>query len=121
MTQYREFKLSTERIVFAGKDASNNDNLVFAAEPRDILLHTAAPGSPFCNLGENPTKAELNEAAILTASKSQIWRDSKSDVVMHMFRKADIYKDNKMKPGTWGVKKFKEIRVKKGDILKCVE
>lgn len=121
MAEFREFVLATGRTVIAGKDAENNDVLVSKAEPKDILIHTAAPGSPFCNVGPSPKKKELKEAATLTASKSQIWRDSKKDVLMHIFRKADVYKEKRMKAGTWSVKKFKEMRIKKGDILKCVQ
>lgn len=119
MTQFREFILSTEKVVYVGKDSENNDELVSQANPKEILLHTAAPGSPFCNLGENPVKEEIKEAAIFTASKSQVWRDVKKDVAMHIFKKCDVYKDKKMKSGTWGVKKFDEFKVKKLDIEKC--
>lgn len=118
MVQYREKILSTGKIIYLGKNAENNDCLVETAKPQEVLLHTAAPGSPFCNLSENPTKKEIKEAAVFTAMKSQIWRDSKSDVIVHLFLKKDTYKENKMKEGTWGIKIFKEIRVKKGDILR---
>jgi len=103
------------------KNSENNDELVEAAEPNDILIHTAAPGSPFCNVGEEPSKKEIKEAAVFTASKSQVWRDGKKDVMMHIFKRAEVYKDKIMKSGTWGVRKFKTLKVKKGEILKCVE
>ncbi len=121
MGKFREFELSTGKIVFLGKDAVNNDLLVSSANPLDFLIHTAAPGSPFCNVGEKPIKKEIKEAAIFTALKSQIWRDSKSDVVVHIFKKADVFKDNKMKAGSWEVKRFSELKIKKVEILKCVE
>lgn len=116
--KYRKFSCSSGKEVIAGKDSANNDVLVEAAEPMDVLLHTSAPGSPFCNLGEDPTKEEIKEAAAFTASKSQVWRDSKKDVMMHIFKKKDMYKDKKMKSGTWAVKKFEEFRVKKSEIEK---
>ncbi|MBC8434948.1 DUF814 domain-containing protein [archaeon] len=118
MAKSREYLLSTGKVVYAGKDSANNDDLVEAAEPKDVLLHTSAPGSPFCNLGENPTKEEIKEAAAFTASKSQVWRDSKKDVMMHIFKKKDVYKDKKMKSGTWAVKKFEEFKVRKLEIEK---
>ena len=105
--------------MIAGKDSSQNDEVVAMAKQNDTLLHTAAAGSPFCNVGENPTKEEIKEAAIFTASKSKVWRDSKKDVIMHIFKKKDVYKDKTMKEGTWGVKKFDEIKVKKSEIEKC--
>ena len=121
MTQFREFTLSTGKIIFGGKNSSNNDELVEAANPKDILVHTAAPGSPFCNLGEKPSKDEIKEAATFCASKSQVWRDNKKDTIIHVFQKSDMYKDKKMKDGTWGVRKMKKIKIKKGKILEKVK
>jgi nitrogen fixation NifU-like protein len=117
--KFREFLLSTNKKIVMGKDSSTNDELVSQAQPNDTLLHTAAPGSPFCNVGENPTKEEIKEAAALTASKSQIWRDSKKDVVMHIFKKKDMQKDKSMKSGTWAVKNFDEVKIKKAEVEKC--
>lgn len=118
-SKFRTFTLSSGKIIQAGKDSKQNDEVVESAKPNDTLLHTAAPGSPFCNIGENPTKEEIKEAAILTASKSKIWRDSRKDVTMHIFKKKDMQKDKSMKEGTWGVKKFDEMKIKKLEIEKC--
>lgn len=118
-SKYRNFVSSSGKSFIAGKDSKQNDEVVAIAKPNDTLLHTAAAGSPFCNVGENPTKEEIKEAAIFTASKSKVWRDSKKDVIMHIFKKKDVYKDKTMKEGTWGVKKFDEIKVKKSEIEKC--
>ena len=120
MAQFREFTLSTGKMIYGGKNSSNNDELVEAANPKETLVHTAAPGSPFCNLGEKPVKSEIKEAAAFCASKSQFWRDNKKDTIIHVFQKSDMYKDKKMKGGTWGVGKMKKIKVKKGKILELV-
>lgn len=115
---FREYELSTGKIVQAGKSATNNEELVESAEPSDVLLHTEKPGSPFVNLGVKPLKKELHEAAIFCASKSQDWRNNKSNVVVNVFKKSAVYKEKRMKSGTFGVKKYdKNIVVKKGEIL----
>ena len=121
MVKFREYVLSSGRVVFGGRTAENNDELVFAAKPTDTLLHTAEPGSPFVNLGENPTRQEISEAAIFCARYSQAWRDNKQDVAVNKFQKSDTNKSPKMKAGTWSVKKEEKVKVKKADILKFME
>ena len=71
MVKFRTYVLSSGLSVIGGKNAENNDELVWQAGPNDILLHTQSPGSPFVNVGELPSKAEINEAAIFTAKYSQ--------------------------------------------------
>jgi predicted ribosome quality control (RQC) complex YloA/Tae2 family protein len=115
---YREYELSMGKVILCGKSAEQNDLLVAAAEPKDVLIHTKEPGSPFCNLGEKPTKNEVSEAAVFCAARSQFWRDHHKDVVVHVFKKSDMNKSKLMKAGTWGVKKFKEVLVKKSEIEK---
>ena len=82
-------------------------------------MHTAKPGSPFCVIQGKPGKKDIKEAAIICASKSQDWRDNKGDVIVHKFTGKDVYKRKAMKIGTFGVKKFKKIRVKKREIKRC--
>jgi len=117
--KFREVILDSGKQVFLGKNAENNDKLVREANEKDVLLHTKKPGSPFCNLGEKPTKKEIKQGAVFCALKSQDWRDNKNNVVVHVFKKSDVYKRKGMKIGTWGVrKKIEEIKVKKSEILK---
>jgi len=116
--KFREFVLSSGRKIFLGRNSENNDDLVSNSKRTEILLHTSTPGSPFCNVGENPTKDEIKEAGIICAKFSQNWRDNKNDVVVDIFLRADTYKDLKMKSGTWGVRKKESVKVKKEDILK---
>ena len=116
--KFREYTLESGKQIFLGKDASNNDKLVRAAKRKDVLLHTAAPGSPFCNVGEAPTSAEIKQAAIVCARYSQDWRNNKKDVMVHEFLRSDTSKRKSMKMGCWGVKKQKDMKVKKIDIEK---
>jgi len=81
-------------------------------------LHTSAPGSPFVNVGEDPSKSDLKETAVFCAKYSQDWRDGKRDVIVNKFLKSDMNKSKKMKAGTWEVKKQEKMKVKKSDILK---
>ena len=118
MVAFREFELATGTKILLGKSAENNEDLVNQVLPTETVLHTIQPGSPFCNIkSEKPTKAEVREAAIYTAKYSQDWRDNKKNVAVHVFRGADIYKNKKMKVGTFHVKKFDIVVVKKADIL----
>lgn len=117
MVNFRKYVLSSGREIFGGKDALNNDELVWAANTKDILLHTNAPGSPFVNVGENPSKVEIKEASVFTAKYSQDWRDGKRDILVNVFKRSDMNKDKKAKIGSWTVLKQETIKVKKADIL----
>lgn len=117
ISNFREYTLSTGKEIQAGKDATTNDSLVSEANPKDVLLHTLVPGSPFVNVGEDPSKLELKESAAFCASKSQAWRDTKKDVVVNWFYKKDTTKDKKSKSGTWNTKHQGKIVVKKNEIL----
>ena len=118
MVNFREYVTSSGLRVLGGKSSETNDELVDNATPKDTLLHTNAPGSPFVNVGEKPSKQDINEAAVFCAKFSQDWRDTKRDVVVNMFKRSDMNKETKMKSGTWGVKKSEKIKVKAVDILK---
>jgi len=115
---FRKYVLSSGREVFGGRDAENNDELVFAAGPKDVLLHTSAPGSPFVNVGENPSKKDIKEAAVFCAKYSQDWRDRRQDVVVNKFLRSDMNKPARMKTGGWEVVKQERLKVRKEDILK---
>ncbi|MBT3642906.1 DUF814 domain-containing protein [archaeon] len=122
MAPFREFELLSGVKILLGKSAESNEDLVSQVMPTETVLHTVMPGSPFCKIKcENPTKVEIKEAAIYTAKYSQDWRDNKKDVSVHVFRGADIYKEKKMKLGTFHVKKFDVVKVKKADIRNLEE
>lgn len=116
MVNFRKYVASSGLEILGGRDAENNDKLVWNAKSNDVLLHTDAPGSPFVNVGETPSKTDLKEAAVFCARYSRDWRDNKKDVVVHKFLRRDMNKSSKMKAGSWNVKKLEKIKVKKVDV-----
>ncbi len=112
----RELKLSSGKIVICGRNAETNEDVVKQAGTGETIVHTKAPGSPFCNIKGEATKKDTEEAAILCARHSKDWKKNKSDVEIHVFRGKDIFKEEGMKTGTFGVKKAKSIIAKKEDI-----
>ena len=116
--KFREFETSSGKKVFGGKSAESNEELIAQIEPTEVVLHTSKPGSPFVNIKGKATKKDISEAAVFCARYSQDWRDNKQDVVVHVFKGKDVYKDKKMKLGTFGVRKLDKIKIKKTDIKK---
>lgn len=121
--KFREKVLSTGTKIFLGKNSENNDELVESFRGKEnIILHTAAPGSPFCVIetadGKNTSKKEIEEAAVFCARYSQDWRDNKKDIKVHVFTGKDVKKRFWMKQGTWNVRNAKTIKVKKSEIQK---
>jgi predicted ribosome quality control (RQC) complex YloA/Tae2 family protein len=114
--KFREFKTSSGKAVFAGRNAEQNEEVVKLAESGELVLHTEAPGSPFCVIKEKPAKKDVYETAVFCARYSRDWKKNKSDVRVHIFSGKDIFKDESMKAGTFGVKKAKLIIAKKKDI-----
>ena len=114
-------KLITKQgtIILAGRNAKNNEELVAQVGKDEEVFHTAKPGSPFVNIKGKPQRGDIKKAAIFCARHSQDWKKNQSDVKVHRFKGKDVYKNKTMKLGTFGVRKFKRIKVKKEDILKC--
>lgn len=120
--KFREFVTSSGKKVLGGKSAEQNEELVkqFIGE-KNFILHTKEAGSPFCVVDDlKPTKKDLKETAIFCASRSKDWRDNQGDVVVHIFSGKDVYKEKKMKTGMFGVKKVKNILVKRVEIEKII-
>lgn len=116
--KFRELITSSGKKVLAGKNAEQNDELVkqFLGKSNK-MFHTAASGSPFCIIEDlKPTKKDLEETAIFCALKSQDWRDNKKDVTVHIFSGKETYKERGMKAGMFGVRKYKEVKIKKKKI-----
>ncbi len=89
--KFREFKTSSGKLVLAGKNEKNNEELVAQAESDELVFHTEKPGSPFVNIkDESPSSDDIKEAAIFCASKSQDWRDNKKDVKVNCFKEKYI-------------------------------
>lgn len=115
---FRKFTTKKGTLVLAGRNAKNNEELVKQAEASEIVLHTSAAGSGFVNIKGKPRFGDVKQAAVFCARYSQDWRNNKSDVKVHKFRGRDIYKEKGMKTGTFGVRKFKVIKVRKKDVEK---
>lgn len=120
--KFREIILLSGARFLLGKNEDSNDELMhdFKGKPNPIL-HTQAPGSPFCVIEKQVFEGDVYAAATACARYSQDWRDNKKDVKVNVFTGKDISKEKGMKPGLWNVKKFKTIIVKKQDILKLLK
>ena len=115
--KFMEMRTSSGKLVLAGKSAESNEELIKQVEKDEDVFHTSKPGSPFVNIKSSKTsEKDRREAAIFCAVKSQDWRDNKKDVEVHWFNGRDIYKRKGMSAGTFGVKKFKTIKIKKKEI-----
>ncbi len=120
--KFRDMDLTSGKKILLGKNAKQNEELVNQfKEKGNIILHTSNPGSPFCIIDDlKPSMKDVNEAAIYCASYSQDWRDNKTDVNIHRFIGKNVYKLKGMKEGTFGVKKYKLIKVKRQEIESLV-
>jgi len=117
--KHRILKTSSGKIVIGGKNAEQNEELVNAFIGKNVvILHTEMEGSPFCvifNEGE-ADKQDVKEAAIFCARYSKDWRNNRNDVEVHIFSGKNVHKTEEMKIGTFGVRKFRKIIIKKEEI-----
>ena len=116
----RMFETALGTTVIAGKDEESNELVVGQAKSQELLIHTAAPGSPFCNIkSDSPTQEDIYETAVFCAKYSKDWKQAKrkKDILVHVFFARDTKKESGMKKGCFAVSKFKELKVKKQDIL----
>jgi len=111
--KFRRFYTSSNKLVLAGKNAEQNEEIIKQAEGSEIVLHTKKAGSPFVNIKGKANKKDMEEAAIFCAFYSRDWKKNKENVEVHYFKGKDTYKEKNMKTGTFGVKKIKKIIVKK--------
>lgn len=122
ISKFRQFITSSGKLVLAGKDAKNNEELIAQIQPEEDVFHTEKPGSPFANIKDkNLSSEDIKEAAIFCAAKSQDWRDNKSNVKVHWFKGKEISKRKYMKIGTFEVKNKKDILIKKQEIEKFLK
>ncbi len=125
-TNFRQALTLSEKTMVAGKNAEQNEEIIKQAGKKEFVLHTKMPGSPFVNIKtgkeskERVNKHDIRDAALFCAVYSQVWKKAKKkkDVEVHVFLGQDIYKEKGMPLGTFGVKKFKKITVKKSEIEK---
>ena len=121
MAKFREYTTSCGSLIYAGKDAKNNEELITQVNPDEEVFHTAEVGSPFVNIKEKPKKNSIKEAAIFCAAYSKDWKKNKDNVVVHRFKGKDVYKEKNMKLGTFRVKRYSIIEIKKKEILNFLE
>jgi len=121
--KFREFYTSSNKLVLCGKNAEQNEDLIKNhISPEETVLHTKAPGSPFCVIKSNkPTAKDIKETAIICAAYSKDWKKNQNDVEVHIFKASDISKQKGMKVGTFSVKNAKGLIVKKQAIIKFLE
>jgi bis(5'-nucleosidyl)-tetraphosphatase len=115
---FRKIITKNRILILAGKDENTNEELIKQVSPDEYVFHTAAAGSPFVNIKGKADSGSMKEAAIFCAKYSRDWKKNKKDVKVHRFSGRDIYKNKGMKTGTFGVKKFDVVRVKKEEIEK---
>lgn len=117
--KFREIALKSGTKLLLGRNAKNNDELMKKFKGKsNIILHTAAPGSPFCVIDDLKSKKDVRASGAVCARYSQDWRDNKSDINVNVFTGKDISKKRGMKIGTWNARKSKTIKIKKKNILK---
>jgi len=133
LKKFRNLKLPSGKILLAGKDKRTNEEVVRYSNYTEEVFHTEKPGSPFCVIKKfpvespfnlkKPTKEDIRTAAIFCASKSQDWRDNKSDVIVQRFKASDVRKPKtlKTKLGTFHVKNYKQLKIKKSEIEEFLE
>jgi len=112
---YRWFFTSNKVLVVGGKSDKQNEFVIKNFLKLDYtLMHTSLPGSPFMIIqSSKPTKKDLEETAIVTASFSHQWKLGKKKIEIDVFKGTEIYKTKSMKMGTFGVKaKKKTMKVK---------
>lgn len=118
--KFRKYCTLSGKDVVCGKDAEQNELVVAQSGDSESVLHTKAPGSPFCNIKvNNPTQEDIYETAVFCAKYSRAWKQTKKkkDVVVNIFYKRDTKKDAGMKKGCFAVSKSKKLKVKKEDVL----
>ncbi len=116
---FRKALTSSGKIMLAGKNAEQNEQVIKQCEDWEIVLHTKEKGSAFVNIKGKASKEDIKESAVFCAKYSQAWKKAKKKpekVEVHYFLGKDIFKVKGMKLGTFGVKKLKKVIVKKGEI-----
>lgn len=114
--EFRKMITKNQTLVLAGRNDKNNEELIKQANENEEIFHTEKPGSPFVNIKGKPKKGDIKKAGIFCAAYSRDWKKNRKNVIIHRFKKKDIYKEKDMKTGTFGIKKFKKIKIKKEDI-----
>lgn len=104
--KFRHFYTSSGKLVEYGKSAEQNEKLVASLlkERKDeIVLHTKAPGSPFCVIRGKASAKDTRETAVVCASFSQQWKQGKKKAEVHIFRTEQIAKEKRSAVGSFTV------------------
>jgi len=118
--KFREMITDRGTMIFCGKSAPNNEELITQVRKNEEVFHTAAVGSGFVNIKGRAKKGDIKNAAIFCAAFSKDWKKIKKNVIVHRFKGKDICKKAGMKIGTFGVDKIKKIKIKKKVENKCL-
>ncbi|MSS74179.1 DUF814 domain-containing protein [Candidatus Pacearchaeota archaeon] len=107
--KYKWFYTKSEKLVVGGKNAESNDSLLneLNSTKKDyILMHTKAPGSPFCAIIspiDEVTPSDIQECAVFTGCFSKAWKMGLKKTVVDMFHLSQVKKNSEMKSGSWAV------------------
>lgn len=109
--KYRWFYTSSGKLVYGGKSAEQNEEVVKALmkDKNKVVMHTAEPGSPFAVIDaemKNTSDEDIIETAIFCGCFSRAWRTGKRKAMVHAFESRQITKQEGMKTGTFGVKGY---------------
>ena len=108
--KYKWFYTKSEKLIVGGKNAESNDNLLNELKKTGknyVVMHTKAPGSPFCIIFsdiKDVTPKDIEECAIFTGCFSRAWKEMCMTAVIDVFKLSQLSKDKLMKTGTWQVK-----------------
>lgn len=115
---YRWFYASSGKLIVGGKSDEQNELVIrYFLKPSYTVMHTTKPGSGFMIIQDSdPSKEDLEECAVFCGCFSKQWKNLKSvsnKIDVDIFEGKDIYKEKRMKIGTFGVKsKKKTVKIK---------
>ena len=107
--KFKWFLTSNGFLVIGGKNSAQNEEVIKSyLKKKDFILHTKAPGSPFCIIkAESKNKKisnkDIKECAVFCACFSQQWKKKKEQIEVHIFKADQIFKEKKQKIGTFSV------------------
>jgi len=121
--KFREIILESGTKILLGKNAENNDELMKKFKGKgNTIIHTVAPGSPFCVIEDlDSSGKDISASGAICAGYSQNWRNNQKNVKVNIFTGKDVNKEKGMKVGTWKVKKSKTKIIKKRKIINTIK
>jgi hypothetical protein len=104
--KYRWFFTKSGKLVYGGKSAEQNEEVVNSLKGNYVVMHTKIPGSPFAIIFspiDKVNESDLEETAIWTACFSRAWRTGLKKTTIDIFTTEQIAKKKGMSKGTYGV------------------